>query len=61
MTTTIAKTTFTPEDLLNLPDAVNYELVDGNLVKRKMGTESSVIAATIIVILSNFVRNADLA
>lgn len=56
MTTTIAKTRFTPDDLLNLPDAVNYELIDGNLVERKMGTESSVIAATIITILNMFIR-----
>ena len=39
---------FTPEDLLRLPDAVSYELVDGKLVERHMGMESSVIAARII-------------
>jgi len=32
---------FTPDDLLALPDAVNYELVDGRLVERGMGTTSS--------------------
>ena len=47
---------FTPEDLLSLPDAVDYELVDGNLVERKMGSESSVIAGIILTILSNFIR-----
>jgi Uma2 family endonuclease len=35
---------FTPEDLLNLPDAVNFELVDGQLVERHMGMESSQVA-----------------
>lgn len=35
---------FTPEDLLRLPDAVNYELVDGRLVERNMGMQSSMIA-----------------
>ncbi|MBW3598517.1 MAG: Uma2 family endonuclease [Planctomycetes bacterium] len=34
---------FTPEDLLALPDAVRYELVDGQLVERKMGFQSSVV------------------
>jgi len=48
--------TYTPEDLLSLQDAVNYELVDGNLVERKMGSESSVIAGIIVTILSNFIR-----
>jgi hypothetical protein len=30
---------YTPEDLLRMPDGVNYELVDGQLVERTMGTE----------------------
>jgi hypothetical protein len=38
----------TPEDLLKLPDADSYELVDGKLVERSMGMESSKIAATIL-------------
>jgi Uma2 family endonuclease len=50
----------TPDDLLSLPDAVNYELVDGNLVERKMGSESSAIAMVIGVLLSNFVRGKSL-
>ena len=32
---------FTPDDLLALPDSVSYELVDGRLVERGMGTVSS--------------------
>src|SRR3954454_21837985 len=51
MTTAAAKTSFTPEDLLKLPDAVAYELVGGNLVERHMGSESSAIAAMIASIL----------
>lgn len=31
----------TPEDLLRMPDGHRYELVDGQLVERKMGAESS--------------------
>ena len=56
MTTITTKSTFTPEDLLNLSDGVNYELVDGQLVERKMGSESSMIAMVIGTILTNFVR-----
>jgi Uma2 family endonuclease len=35
------KTKYTPEDLLAMPDGKSYELVDGQLVERKMGVESS--------------------
>lgn len=35
------KTRYTPEDLLAMPEAKNYELVDGRLVERNMGAESS--------------------
>jgi Uma2 family endonuclease len=45
---------FTPEDLLRLPDAVSYELVDGELVERHMGMESSVIAARIIYRIAEY-------
>jgi Uma2 family endonuclease len=38
----------TPEDLLALPDSVSYELVDGTLVERHMGWESSWIGGQII-------------
>jgi Uma2 family endonuclease len=57
MTTTEIKTVFTPEDLLNLPDAVNYELANGNLVERHMGSESSAIAVAVTVALANFIRS----
>ena len=50
----------TPEDLLALPDAVNYELVDGQLVERTMGFESSEIAARIIILLGTFLRGKHL-
>ena len=39
MSTAVAR--YTPEDLLAMPDGKNYELVDGQLVERKMGAESS--------------------
>jgi Uma2 family endonuclease len=56
MTTITPRTTFTPEDLLRLPDAVSYELVDGKLVERNMGMESSEIAMRIAILIGSFVR-----
>jgi Uma2 family endonuclease len=56
MTTAAPKAVLTPEDLLNLPDAVNYELVDGQLVERHMGSESSAIGAAIAAVLFTFVK-----
>jgi Uma2 family endonuclease len=47
----------TPEDLLKIPDAVNYELVGGKLVERKMGMESSEIAVRIIGLIMLFLRD----
>jgi Uma2 family endonuclease len=43
---TITKT-YTPEDLLAMPDGDQYELVDGNLVERNMGAQSSLIGGEI--------------
>jgi Uma2 family endonuclease len=54
MSTVIADRVYTPEDLLAMKDAVAYELVDGKLVKRHMGTESSEIAARILIMLGIF-------
>ena len=55
MTTTLTSTAaVTPEELLNLPDAVSYELVDGKLVERNMGLESSEIAARILILIACF-------
>jgi Uma2 family endonuclease len=34
-------TAYTPEDLLAMPDSKSYELVNGELVERKMGLKSS--------------------
>jgi Uma2 family endonuclease len=47
---------YTPEDLLQLEDAVKYELVDGQLVERHMGMESSAVAANIVVELGAFLK-----
>ena len=55
---TIANTgmLFTPDDLLRMEDAVNYELVDGKLVERHMGMESSEVAVRIILLIGTFLR-----
>ncbi len=44
---TAQETTFTPDDLLAMPDGVGYELVDGKLVERNVSGESSWIAGRI--------------
>jgi Uma2 family endonuclease len=36
-------TRYTPDDLLRMPDSVNYELVDGQLVERNMGMKSGAV------------------
>ncbi len=53
-------TAVTPDGLLNLPDSVRYELVDGQLVERNMGAESSEIAARILILLGIFLRQKPL-
>jgi Uma2 family endonuclease len=42
-----AKSSYTPEELLAMPDEKNYELVDGQLVERNMSTLSSWVAGRI--------------
>lgn len=57
MSTTLNRRQYTPDDLLSMPDAVAYELVNGRLVRRNMGTESSQIAARILILLGIFLRH----
>ena len=47
MSTAAVGTHYTPDDLLELPDAVNWELVDGELVERIMSELSSYVGGTI--------------
>jgi Uma2 family endonuclease len=49
-------TSVTPDELLALPDAVRYELVDGQLVERHMGMESSQIGVNISSLLRPFIK-----
>jgi Uma2 family endonuclease len=53
---TTAATTYTPEDLLAMPDGDRYELVDGRLVERSMGAESSFIGANLLSLLVVFCK-----
>ena len=46
----------TPEELLDLPDAVRYELVNGHLVERSIGTESSWVGGELHGLIRDFVR-----
>ncbi len=51
---------YTPEDLLALPDGKSYELVDGQLVERKMGAESGRVATRLSSRLDRFCEDNDL-
>lgn len=53
MNVVTTKTSFTPEDLLTLPDGDQYELVDGRLVERNRGFRSGRIAGELFWLLKN--------
>ena len=55
MSTTTAEKRYTPADLLAMPDGDRYELVDGELVERFMGNESSLIGGRLFRWIGNFV------
>jgi Uma2 family endonuclease len=46
----------TPDDLLRMPDGDRFELVDGHLVERAMGAESSLTAANLIILLGTHAK-----
>ncbi|WP_165227244.1 Uma2 family endonuclease [Aquisphaera insulae] len=50
----IAARRLTPEDLLALPDGKDYELVDGRLLERPMGAESSRVGTRLCSRLDRF-------
>jgi Uma2 family endonuclease len=54
MSAIAAKTSYTPEDLLAMPDEKNYELVGGQLVERKMGSYSSWVGGELLFLLRLF-------
>jgi Uma2 family endonuclease len=47
----------TADDLLHMPDGDRFELINGHLVERHMGQESSAVAVAISGILREFVRS----
>lgn len=51
-----AEIAYTPEDLLTMRDGDNYELVDGQLVERKLSQESSWIAGRVFGRVDAFVE-----
>lgn len=51
MSTVISHASITPEQLLQMPDADRYELVEGELVERKMGWKSGWIAGRLQALL----------
>jgi Uma2 family endonuclease len=55
MTASVAtQTECTPEELLTMQDGKSYELVDGQLVDRKMGMESTWVATRVVARLERF-------
>jgi Uma2 family endonuclease len=53
-TATATEVRYTPEDLLAMPDGKAYELVDGRLVERHMGSESSLVGGRLYWRLTQF-------
>jgi Uma2 family endonuclease len=60
MTALAERKTCTPEDLLAMPDGDRYELVDGELVEKEMGSEASWIGLQICRRLAEFAEDAGL-
>ncbi len=54
MNAVIAERTYSPEDLLRMPDGNRYELVDGELVERPMSAWSSYVAGRVYRLVANF-------
>ena len=60
-TTAGRKTTYTPEDLLEMPDGKVYELVDGRLVKRNVTILTSLLGASLSCSLRRHGKSGELA
>ena len=52
---TVSEQTYTPEDLLAMPDRKRYELVDGHLVERHMSVLSNWVAGRLYRLIDVFV------
>ena len=61
MSTAVAtEARYTPDDLLAMPDSKSYELVDGHLVERHMGAESSLVGGELYLRLAPFCKERDM-
>lgn len=56
----LTKTTYTPEDLLAMPDGKSYELVDGQLVERNVSVLSSRVGGKLYSRVDRFCEENDL-
>jgi hypothetical protein len=57
---TVSEQTYTPEDLLAMPDRKRYELVDGHLAERHMSVLSNWVGGQLHFELTRFVRERPL-
>lgn len=57
---TVSEQTYTPEDLLAMPDRKKYELVDGHLVERHMSVLSNWVATRLCRFVDIFVDDEKL-
>ena len=55
MIATITKPEVTPEELLNMPDAASFELVNGQLVERNVSTLSALVEGLVYVKVQPYV------
>jgi Uma2 family endonuclease len=53
MSTAVSQTSYTPEDLLKMPDGDRFELVDGQLVELNMSAWSSYVAGRVHYLVSS--------
>ena len=60
MNTSSPSMTFTPDDLLRMPDGDRYELVHGKLVEKNMGFQASVVGGILFALLWNFAKQHSL-
>ena len=51
-----ARSEVTPEQLLGLPDAISFELVDGEIQERHMSSMTSYVGGTIYFLLRSYLR-----
>jgi Uma2 family endonuclease len=57
---TVEQRTYTPEDLLTMPEGKHLELVDGELVEKSMSMLGAWVAVQLIELLNEFVRTRQL-